>query len=496
MKIKIINNKSGMILPLVLVFGTIALLILGGIVSWGLLNFKASRQAVQKEIAFQIAESGNEYYRWHLAHAPTDYQDGTGVSGPYIHPFYDKSNNRIGEFSLTITPPLIGSSIVTVKSSGKSDGRDYSGERSIITSLAKPSLAKFSVAANNAMRFGAGTIVNGPIHSNNGIRFDGLANNLVTSALAEYNDPDHTETGGDKNEFGVHTHVNPPPDSGTNEAFRPLEAPPSAIQPRSDIFTTGRQFPVPAVDFTGFTADISQMKTDAQANGFYRAASGALGYQVVLKTDDTFDLYRVDTLTAPPAGCVNSQSQDGWGTWSINTRTIIGNFPFPENGLIFLEDDVYAEGQINTARITIAAAIFPDDINFRKSITVNNDLLYTSQNGQDVISLIAQKNINVGLFSDDVLRIDAALIAQTGRVGRYYYRYGTSYCSPDAVKSTITLYGMIASNQRYGFAYSGTPSTGYQTRNIQYDSYLIYSPPPSFPQTSDQYITLSWGEVK
>jgi len=33
-------------------------------------------------------------------------------------------------------------------------------------------------------------------------------------------------------------------------------------------------------DFTGLAADLSQMKTDATAHGFYRAGSGALGYDV------------------------------------------------------------------------------------------------------------------------------------------------------------------------------------------------------------------------
>jgi hypothetical protein len=53
---------------------------------------------------------------------------------------------------------------------------------------------------------------------------------------------------------------------------------------------------------------------------------------------------------------------------------------------------------------------------------------------------------------------------------------------------------MIASKLRYGFAY--TDNTGYQNRNLFYDPNLLYSPPPSFPQTSEQYVTLSWEETK
>jgi hypothetical protein len=52
------------------------------------------------------------------------------------------------------------------------------------------------------MRFGAGTEVFGKIHSNVGIRFDGVAHNVISSGVASFDDPDH----GGGNEFGVHTH--------------------------------------------------------------------------------------------------------------------------------------------------------------------------------------------------------------------------------------------------------------------------------------------------
>jgi hypothetical protein len=474
---KIIENRQGMTLPLILVFGTISMIIVGGIVSWGLLNLRAARQTVQREVAFEIAESGNEYYRWHLAHAPTDYQDGAGEAGPYVHEFYDRSGNLAGRFSLSITAPLTGSTIVTINSSGQSI-RDYAGTRTIQTKLAKPSLAKFSVAANDNLRFGAGTIVHGEIQSNGGIHFDGLAYNLVSSAQSTYYDPDYTS---ESAEFGVYTRVSP------QDPY-----PPNNVPSRTDVFIAGRQFPVPAIDFTGFTADISQMKSDAQTAGFYRANSGGVGYHLVLKNNDTFDLYEIISLRSAPYHCTNESSQSGWGTWSVNNQTFLGNYSFPTNGIIFLEDDIFVDGQINTARLTVVAAVFPDNPSTRKNITVNDNLLYSNFDGQDVISLVAQNNFNVGLYSADNLTIDAAIIAQNGRAGRYYYN--PSNCSAYSTRTSLNLNGMIASNQRYGFAY--TNNTGYLTRNITYDGNLLYSPPPSFPQTSDQYTIISWQEIK
>lgn len=463
--------NQGQILIQALVFGVIAVIFISGLVPWITIGIKSSRQTINREQAIQIAEAGIDYYRWHLAHAPHDYQDGTSEAGPYIHDFHDKNGNIIGQFILNITPPPLGSSLITIESTGKISA-DANISRSITTELVKPSIATYAVAANDIMRFGEGTEVFGPIRSNKGIRFDGIAHNIVSSAVASYDDPDHTGS----EEFGVHTHISP---------IDPL--PPAPMPSRPDVFETGRQFSVPAIDFIGITADLAEMRIDAKANGFHRTNSSDLGYHVVLKTNDTFDLYRITKFVRAPSGCAN-QNQSGWGTWSINNQSLIGNFPFPANGIIFLEDNVFVDGQISTAFLTIVAADFSDNL---KNIIINNDLLYTTYDGEDAIGLIAQGNINIGMVSEDDLRIDAALVAQNGRAGRYYYQ---SDCSPYNIRQTITAYGMIATNQRYGFAY--TDGNGYQTRNIIYDANFLYSPPPSFPLTSEKYITISWKETK
>jgi hypothetical protein len=474
------HRRGGFLLLQALVFGAIAVGFIGGLTTWALLQVKATHRAAYREQAIQIAEAGIDYYRWHLAHAPQDFQDGTGAAGPYVHPFLDKDGNALGEFTLDIIPPPIGSTIVTVRSTGAT--LVYPAHaRTIESRLAIPSIAKYATLANAEMRFGAGTEVFGPIHSNGGIRFDGLAHNIVTSSVASYNDPDSDDCN-NNNSFGVHTCLNPQDPS-----------PPAAVPNRPTVFEVGRQFPVPAVDFAGITADLAQIKADAQANGRYFAGSGGLGYKIVLKTNDTFDLYRVNSLVNPAGGCSGTQS--GWGTWSIRATagsiTLLGTYAFPANGLVFVEDHLWIEGQISTARLTIVSARFPDNPATRTSITVNNNLLYTNYDGQDSIGLIAQNNFNVGLVSSNNLRIDAALVAQNGRAGRYYY---SANCGPEYIRNTLTLYGMIATNQRYGFAY--TDGTGYTTRNINYDANLLYGPPPSFPLTSDQYSILSWEEIK
>lgn len=489
-----LQANSGQLTIQILLMGFITIIVLGGFVIWSDTYVRNVSRERDKSQAFTIAETGIEYYRWHLAHAPQDFQDGTATSGPYIHEYLDKDGIRIGEFQLDITPPASGTTIVTIQSTGRVDA-DPTVAKVIKVKMGLPSLARFSVAANADIRFGPGTTVYGQLHSNGGVRFDGLAYNVVTSARYKYDDPDHSGN----NEYGVHTHVNAPPSSGVNDTFRALEAPPTAstqappIPPvRTDIFSAGRQVSVPAVDFNGITADLAAIKAAASTSGKYYGPSGGTnkGYEIILRTDDKFDINRVRTVRNPPNGCSNSAS--GWGTWSINTTSSVATgVAIPANGLIFIEDDVWVRGQIDTARVTIASGRFPVNSNTYASITINNDLLYTNYDGRDVLSLMTQKNINVGLRSEDDLKIDGALVAQNGRVGRYYYN---SSCGTEYKRDTISLYGMLASNQRYGFAY--TDGTGYETRNLTYDGNLLYGPPPSFPITASNYDIISWEETK
>lgn len=493
---------KGFILLNTIVFSAIAITLVVAFVGWAGASLKSAANLVKREQAFEIAEAGIDYYRWHLAHATNDYQDGTGQPGPYVHAFNDKDGNQIGTFTLTITPPPIGSTLVIIESKGTLIS-DPNISRTVVTHLAIPSWARFALVTNADTRFIEGAEFFGPVHSNGGIRFDALAHNVVTSGKASYIDTSHPGT---TQEFGVHTHVKPPPQNGISGGnYVAAEAPPSVMENRPDVFIAGRQFPVPQVDFVGITSNLAAFKTDAQTSGNYFAASGALGYHIVLKTDDTFDIYRVNSLAPVPRNsCKNISNQNGWGTWSINPsaggQTLIGNFPNPTNGLIFTEDDVWVDGTVNSARLTIAAAKFPDNPSTRKNIIINHSINYTNFDGQDVVGLIAQNNAIIGLFADEELVINAALIAQNGNLIRYNYPgpgngNGSAQCSPNDVLTSFNSYGMIGSNLQGVLSYSNDAS-GFLSRTYTYDANLLYSPPPSFPRTSDKYSTIFWQELQ
>ncbi len=475
------ERKRGQIIIQVIIFATLAIIVVGGLVQWASIQIKATHRLVVKERAFVVAEAGIEYYRWHLAHAAQDFQDGTGGGGPYVHDYYDKDGNHIGKFSLTITAPPIGSTLVTILVDGWADA-DPTIHRKIRAQMGKPSWAKYSSVSNAVVWFGSTEETFGPVHSNTGVRFDGIAHNLVTSATDKFTDPSH----GGAQEFGVHTHnpIDPLPPSGSvTDANAPA---------RPTVFLAGRSFPTAPADFTGLSATLSTLKMNA---GKDFAPSGAQGYHMVLKTDNTYDVYKVTALVASPSGsCKNSQNETRWGLWSIKTETPLApkNYVIPANGIVFFEDNVWVDGQINTSRVTVASGKFPETMGTNTSIIVNGNLQYTNFDGRDVIGLFAQGDVKIGLKSPDTMTFDAAMIAKNGATLRNYY---SSSCGPEYVRTKVTFFGMQATYTQGYFSW-GTNVSGYNTQITSYDSNLLLAPPPSFPLTTNQYSTLSWEEIK
>ncbi len=494
MKIKI-KKREGTILVYALVILMAVSVIMVSLFGYITSQLRFSANRVEKEKAFQIAESGIYWYNWYLAHETAGktaqqinnfWQNGTalGVAAPYEHDFSDVNKKVIGKYSIVVQKPDPNSTIAMVTSTGWTNNMP-NVKRTIEVRFRRPSWSEYAVLANDFMRFGTGTKVYGKIDSNEGIRFDGVAYNVVSSAVSKYNDPDHS--GGD--EFGVHTHVNPPPGTGVNNTFRPLEAPPNSVPNRSDVFKAGRVFPVPAISFNGVVSDLAYMKKEAQnsTHGLYFDSSG-FGRHIVFKTNGTVDISKVLSYDT--------------SSNSITSETASNNYAIPNNGIIFVENNAWVEGTVNNDKITVAAANLIGGSPANIYIGMQ-DIKYTNFNGKDIIGLIAQNDIEVVRDSQNFLTIDAALLAQSGRVGRNHY--GTwcthwahwwwfTWCDAQATdhKNTITINGSMATNHRYGFAW--TDGTGYANRILNFDNNLLYYPPPYFPTGTDYSIDL-WKEL-
>lgn len=252
------------------------------------------------------------------------------------------------------------------------------------------------------------------------------------------------------------------------------------------------QFPVPVVDFNLITTNLSTLKTTSQGQGLYYGNLG-LGYHIRFKSTGGFDAYRVKKLRNP----VNFYDGERWvrGTWDIEQEEFIESKSLPSGcGIIFIEDNVWVDGVVN-GKATLVAAKLPDNPSTNKNIMIHGNLAYLAKDGSHALGLIAQKNVIVPLYSaPNDLEINAVLLAQKGRVARFYY---TSAYSPYHIRSSITLYGAIITNKVWTWSWvngSGTIISGYQTTNTTYDPNLTYNPPPGFPVQGDFQI-LKWEEV-
>lgn len=459
---KLLNTK-GSITPAVLTITTAFLIVVYGLLGLLVMQVDFSNRSLASEKALALAEAGINYYRWHLAHDPVDFTNGTGQPGPYTIEFNDPSAGLVGSFVLTITPPLSGSAIVTIKSTGVP--KDFPSVRRTITAqYGRQSLAKFSFLQNAASWYGSGITVNGDIHSNTGIRMDGTNLSRVTSASATYT-------------------------CGSETGCSPSRSRPGVWGSGGD--QTLWQFPIPAVDFNAISFDFAQMKTSAQSSGLYLGPSGRSGYRIIFNSDGSFTVRRVNSTNSyngydSETGCQARQQRIGTET-NITTSTI------SIDPIIFVEDNLWVEGTIN-GKVTVVAARFPVQTS-NTDIWILNNLRYLAYDGNHRLGLIAQRDIYFGRDIPTNFTVDGALMAQKGKIIRHGY---LSSCggSTNAVRNSLTINGAVISFLKSYWNF-GTPpnagSSGFITRSINYDTRLLYEPPPYFPVTGD-YEFVSWKE--
>ncbi len=418
------------------------------------------KTSVAKEQALQIAEAGINYYQWRLAHFQTDYQDGTGQAGPYVHEYVDRDTQEVvGTYSLEITPPTAGSTIVTIKSTGQTI--DYPNiKRTITVKYGIASLAKYSFLSNNVIWIGGNEYVTGQLQSNNGIRFDGYTNAPVQSTKTTYTCPSNQG----------------PPCPATKDGI--WGQAPSFVR-------SFWQFPVPTVDFSGLTSDFSSMKGSAQTDGIYLPPSNEKGYSLVFKNNGTVDIYKITSLQYNPTGWdTNGYAHNEYIDYQNRSLQFTKNMP--NNGIIYVEDKVWVEGVVK-GRVSVAAALLPYNKSTSPNIYIPNNIIYSTKDGSDSLGLISQKDIVVTYHAPDNLEINGALIAQNGAAQFYYYEGN--------IKDSITTYGSIMTFGTWTWTWvngSAAVTSGYRDTYSNYDGNLLYGPPPSFPLSTSGYQQLDW----
>jgi|JI10StandDraft_1071094.scaffolds.fasta_scaffold28143_3 Tfp pilus assembly protein PilX len=516
------QQSSGFTLPTVVSFMVVMAILSASVVVVIANNTSIVGGNVQSQSAFDIAESGLNYYLWHLAHNATDYRDGKSTPvtpdpqlgfGPYVHDYFDSNAVKRGTYTLWIKPQGSGSTIVTVRSIGKTtDGK----VRTLEAQIGATSFASYGLVADVEFWFGSNETADGPVFSNQGIHMDGPSTDTVESANASYvPQPQYGGNGSTKDGVWCSSSVTTPVNCVTRDKSNWL-------------------FPRPTIDFNQVMSALCTMKkvaftNDNATSAFANQASACnltpaartpayiprysttsfssrRGYMIQLNANNTYDLYRVsdedDTQTSYTAALTRTLVQSGIG--------------IPSEGVIFVEDNVWVRTSSTFGgRVSIAAGRLGTN-SFAADINIIDDLVYSTKSGADAIGLIAENDVLITPYAPPTsgaftFEVNAAVLAQGGSV-TYPDRYkvNSSRCTRGwvAPNQTFTFYGSVATRQYWTWNYTRSGGcgdavydntinryiSGIKTTVTTYDYNLRYAPPPSYPVTSG-YDFLNWREV-
>ena len=232
------HYSRGYFVILTLVFSAVFLTLLSALTGYIFVQKRVQLAKENQEKALHLAEAGLEYYKWFLAHNPGDSTNGTGVPGPYVHTVDDPEGEVLGSFSLDVDANVYCNAVsdITITSTGWT-ASDPTYKRVVQSSYVRPSVANYSHIVDANVWVGSDRIINGPYHSNGGIRMDGTHNSLITSGVLDW-----LCTAS----FGC------TPDSTRDGVF-------GAGVPGAQLW----DFPVPPVDFNGLTVNLTELKSYA-----------------------------------------------------------------------------------------------------------------------------------------------------------------------------------------------------------------------------------------
>ncbi len=499
-----VRSDNGSVMPLLILF-MVLVSIIGAAVGGSIVTtLKVAVDSEESEAALAVAEAGIHYYLWHLDHDGTDYTDGHGAMtigtdgyGPFVHTSRDAAGNVAGEFTLYIKPDTLGSTIVTIRSTGKTKTGTVS--KTIEARLGAWSYSAYAVASNSALWFGATETADGPVFSNVGVKMDGPSNDTVSSANAQYTVPSSHGYGANTVKPGVWCDPNVTSPTNCNTRNKSQWVYPATSLDFNRLSYDLCDLKKLATGLTGSTA--CQTIPSSRTSSYVPPVSASsynqnVGYLVVLNSGSpaTYSLYKV----------TNERDNRPSASQALTTTLVQANIPVPSSGVVFVEDNVWLMTADNAGfdgRITVVAARLA--ATGSANLVFADDVIYKSKDGTDVIGGIPQNNIEIAPYSGIPLEIDGAYIAKDGTF-TYRLKYRTTGGYTEGwVNQTekFTFYGSVVSNSTWTWSWTLCSQdwkkacwAGFEWNITTYDDNLRYSPPPSFPVTNT-FDILSWREI-
>jgi hypothetical protein len=479
------KSPRGYLLILALVFGSVFLTVFGGLSMFVLSENRLQTHIEESSEAFALAEAGLEYYRWFLAHFPTDIQNGTGQPGPYVLTYEDPEAGVAGSATLSIVGNTACNQTTSIDITSVGAPADSpSVTRTLRARYARPSVGTYSYILNDSVWAGSDRVILGPYHSNGGVRMDGTANSPVTSSLSSWN-------------------------CNSNYGCTPTQATAPGVVgsgPNQNLW----DWPVPQVDFSGISADFGTLKTLAQASGIYYPRYSTTngqgepaywrGYHLIFNANGTVTVRRVSATTQLSVSHVNPSDTLGTDRALISNEADYETRTIPVTcGLIFVEDNVWVEGTIPQKVTLVAANVV--NANIAPTAYLVGNIQYGAQDGTDGFTLIAEHNVLIAPNAPTNMTLNGIFIAQGGAFGRNYYKNSSGTCHTTyEPRTSLTILGTTVSNRRTGTKWNlssscaGGSYAGFGTRVDSYDRRIAFDPPPFTPVVSTDYEFISWRE--
>ena len=473
----------------VLILAMLILVAMGMAAATLLTQVLTNQQHVTRDRAYNqslaVAEAGLNQYLWMVASGTSSQANGFAIAGntgpdPRYKQFnltdiYDESVK--GTYAIRVVAPTAQDSRVLVTVTGKATS-PVSAPRTVTAHLGRPSFSEYVLLTDEEVWIGGplNRVWHGKTHSNTGICID-TANitDPITCANATYS----------SDMFGG-TH------NGVWSGY-------DYTVPSNDPSRALWKFAVPAVSFTTVTSDFTRLNTLAVGNGINlpystsTAHGSTQGWYIKILPGQQYQIKRVTAETETDSGY-------GGSLTLVNPSSPVpsGNLPYPTNGVIYVNDNVWVEGTAVDGRLTIASSgqLNGSGKNAATSIHVVGDLTYSHTDGSVAVGLIAQNNIEIpayaplgrtGTLSTMDMEMDAAVIAQQGKE----FVTAADLGGPD--RDMLTIYGSVSSFQR-PYRYNTGTHGGFANGSNTYDPWLLHNPPPFFP-TVGTYQILDWREL-
>lgn len=463
--------QKGVITTYVLVFGFIFLIMLGGLLSFILLQLRQSAQKAAWNEALHIAEAGINYYRWCLNN---EVESNCETEKDYFNP----AGSRVGHFSLQTASAV--SCGQTIQKSIISEGwteKFPDLKRKVSVLYGRESVAKYSYVIKDNVWVGSDHEIRGPYRSNGGVRMDGENQSLVGSAQ---------ETWICTSSFGCSSC---PLSAGCYLQSSNCICPgvfTTTGNSNPDLFS----FPTPPFDFDGITVDLAQIKAAAQTNGIYLPSATTTnplgkGYHITFINNGTIEVRIITQLSSTFAYSL----EEGWHNdyFTIANEYLYNTYSIPADcSAIFIEDNLWIEGEVKGKTTIASANLIMAGLD--TDVVLVDDINYTTLDGSDGLALISERNVLIGPQSPDKLELRGIFVAQKGRFSRNHY--------PGNIREKLEIYGSVISNGRVGTQWvSGSVVvSGYLQRESYFDANLVFNAPPFVPYTSPDFKIINWTE--